>query len=107
MTSLEAHDPQSNGRKLSATRVGVSTVGAVGGFFSIEHGFFEILQGNVPTEGLIIDAIGPTHEFWEAAFGHSADRGRLALFLTCGTSPFNAYPFLISFPKLLRSMKPC
>ncbi|UCH05234.1 MAG: hypothetical protein JSW05_03470, partial [Candidatus Thorarchaeota archaeon] len=31
----------------------------------IEHGIFEILQGDVPTGGIIIDAIGDDIRFWE------------------------------------------
>ncbi|MFW9992656.1 MAG: hypothetical protein ACFFD4_11470 [Candidatus Odinarchaeota archaeon] len=63
-----------------ATRVVASTLGILVGVFGMEHGFFEILQGNaVPTEaplglevdalgfGFIIDAIGPAHEFWPGA----------------------------------------
>jgi hypothetical protein len=69
-----------NERKLSATRLVASTLGVLVGIFGMEHGFFEILQGNVlPTEaplglpidllgfGFIIDAIGPRHEFWPGA----------------------------------------
>ena len=64
---MESQGLKSTWGSISATRVGVSIVGAVGGFISMEHGFFEILQGNVPTEGLMIDAIGPAHELWEGA----------------------------------------
>lgn len=69
-----------NDRNLSATRVVASTLGILVGLFGMEHGFFEMLQGNiVPTEaplglkvdalgfGFIIDAIGPVHEFWLGA----------------------------------------
>lgn len=64
----------------SATKIVASTLGILAGLFGMEHGFFEILQGNiVPTEaplgleidalgfGYIIDAIGPAHEFWPGA----------------------------------------
>ena len=33
----------------------------------MEHGFFEMLQGNVPTNSLIIDAIGPANKLWPGA----------------------------------------
>ncbi len=69
-----------NTQPISATRVVASSLGALVGFYGMEHGFFEILQGNVrPTEaplgleldalgfGFIIDAIGPSHEFWLGA----------------------------------------
>jgi hypothetical protein len=34
----------------------------MGGF--INHGLFEILQGNTPTNSLFIEAIGKAHRFW-------------------------------------------
>ncbi|MGD9395403.1 MAG: hypothetical protein PVJ05_03150 [Candidatus Thorarchaeota archaeon] len=37
------------------------------GCIGIEHGFFEFLQGDVATEGFLIDAIGPNQEFWPGA----------------------------------------
>ena len=30
----------------------------------MDHGFFETLQGNIPTNGLIIQAIGLAHRMW-------------------------------------------
>ncbi len=67
-------------RNFSATKVVASTLGILVGIFGMEHGFFEMLQGNIkPTEaplglkvdalgfGFIIDAIGPVHEFWPGA----------------------------------------
>jgi len=45
-------------REISATRIVASTVGAFAGLLGVEHGFFETLQGNVATSGLVIDAIG-------------------------------------------------
>jgi len=49
---------------INATRVIVSTLGillAVGG---MDHGFFEALQGNKPTQGLIVHAIGEQNRMW-------------------------------------------
>jgi hypothetical protein len=40
-----------------ATRITVSTLGAFLGLSGMNHGFFETLQGNHPTDGLIINAI--------------------------------------------------
>lgn len=34
------------------------------GLSGIEHGFFEILQGDTETNGFIISAIGPSQRFW-------------------------------------------
>lgn len=49
----------------SATRIIATTVGVFFGLFSsINHGIFEILQGNTSTNGLIITAIGEAQRFW-------------------------------------------
>lgn len=42
-----------------ATRVVASAFGLFAGFGGPEHGYFEILQGNVRPEGLIIASMGP------------------------------------------------
>lgn len=49
---------------LNATRVIVTTIGVIFGFAGFNHGFFESLQGNTPTDGLIIQAIGEAQRFW-------------------------------------------
>lgn len=49
----------------SATRAVVSTFGVLVGLAGIEHGFFEMLQGNVTPSSIMIDAIGPAQRFWE------------------------------------------
>jgi hypothetical protein len=53
-----------------ATRIIVSTIGVILGIAGLDHGIFEILQGNRPTSGLIIQAIGPQQNLWgtEEAF---------------------------------------
>ena len=48
-----------------ATKTIVSTIGVVLGISGLDHGIFEILQGNQPTNSLIINAIGPDHIMWE------------------------------------------
>lgn len=47
-----------------ATRVNVAALGTVFGISGMSHGFFETLQGNSPTNGLFIAAIGETHRMW-------------------------------------------
>ena len=47
-----------------ATRIIVATMGVLLGLAGMNHGFFEILQGNTPTNGLIIQAIGDAHQMW-------------------------------------------
>ena len=47
-----------------ATRIIVATIGVTLGIAGMNHGFFEILQGNMPTDGLIIQAIGDAQQMW-------------------------------------------
>ncbi len=47
-----------------ATRIVASTLGALVGLAGIDHGIFEILQGNLRPETLMIAAIGPEQRFW-------------------------------------------
>ena len=47
------------------TRIAASVIGALLGLAGIlNHGIFEILQGDVPTKGFFIEAIGEAHRFW-------------------------------------------
>ena len=48
-----------------ATRVTASTLGVLVGLAGIDHGIFEILQGNTATSGIMIAAIGPAQRFWQ------------------------------------------
>lgn len=49
----------------NATRIIATTIGVFFGLFSgVNHGFFELLQGNIPTNGLLIHAIGEDQRFW-------------------------------------------
>jgi MFS family permease len=52
-------------KNTSATRVIASTSGILVGVAGMEHGLFEILQGNVRPGGLVIEAIGPAQRLWE------------------------------------------
>jgi hypothetical protein len=47
-----------------ATRIIVSIFGFLLGISGMNHGFFEALQGNTPTNGLIIQAIGQANRMW-------------------------------------------
>ncbi|MFW9994001.1 MAG: hypothetical protein ACFFD4_18295 [Candidatus Odinarchaeota archaeon] len=49
---------------VTATRAVVSTFGALAGFFGMEHGFFEVLQGNVAPGGLFFEAVAPHQSLW-------------------------------------------
>ena len=48
-----------------ATRAVASTLGVLVGLAGVEHGFFELLQGNVTPSDVLIDAVGPAQRFWE------------------------------------------
>jgi hypothetical protein len=52
------------------TRIIVAVVSVFLGIAGLDHGIFEILQGNKPTNSLIIQAIGPEQNLWgtEEAF---------------------------------------
>jgi len=54
-----------NWHNLSATRIVASTLGILVGLAGIEHGIFEVLQGDIMPSGILIDAIGPAQRFWE------------------------------------------
>ena len=47
-----------------ATRIKVAILGTIFGISGINHGFFETLQGNVPTPGSFIFAIGEAQKMW-------------------------------------------
>ncbi len=48
----------------NATRIIASTLGVIFGISGMCHGFFETLQGNTPTNGFIIFAIGEANRMW-------------------------------------------
>ena len=47
-----------------ATKTIVATLGSIFGLSGMSHGFFEILQGNTPTGGMFIAAIGEAQKMW-------------------------------------------
>lgn len=60
-----ASDRSSSFDNLNATRIIATIIGVFFGLFSgVNHGIFEILQGNTPTGGLLIHAIGEAQRFW-------------------------------------------
>ena len=50
-----------------ATKKVASIFGVLVGLAGIQHGIFEILQGNGAPNDIMIDAIGPAQKFWEYA----------------------------------------
>ncbi|UCE11255.1 MAG: hypothetical protein JSW61_04780 [Candidatus Thorarchaeota archaeon] len=51
----------------NAARAVASVYGILVGLASIEHGIFEMLQGNVAPDGYFFDAIGDAYRFWPGA----------------------------------------
>lgn len=52
-----------------ATHIVAASLGVMAGLAGLEHGYFEVLQGNIPTDGLMIASIGPPcvpEEVWNA-----------------------------------------
>ena len=49
---------------VNATRAIASALGVLVGISGLDHGLFETLQGNTPTAGLIVSAIGPLQRMW-------------------------------------------
>lgn len=48
-----------------ATKIVASSLGLFLALSGLDHGIFEMLQGNAPTNALVIDAIGPAHIMWQ------------------------------------------
>ena len=51
-------------REVNGTRAVASALGVCAGVSGLDHGFFEVLQGNTATPGLIVQAIGPAQRMW-------------------------------------------
>jgi len=66
----------------NATKVIVSTLGVILGISGMCHGFFEVLQGNTPTNALIIHAIGTQNMMW--AYGNEPAFTLIPNFLITG-----------------------
>jgi hypothetical protein len=66
--SLQMTKERLSFHNLNATRMIATAIGVFFGLFSgVNHGFFEVLQGNKPTGGLFIYAIGEAQRFWPLA----------------------------------------
>ena len=63
--SSSGKDEKSNSPEYnSATRIITTVLGITLASGGLTHGIFEILQGNVRTDGFIVQAIGPLHRMW-------------------------------------------
>jgi hypothetical protein len=58
---MDADTMASEGARRVAAAAGVCV-----GISGLDHGFFEILQGNAPISGVVIQAIGPEQQMWES-----------------------------------------
>lgn len=65
-----------------ATRITVATLGTIFGISGMNHGLFEALQGNFPTGGPFISAIGEAQKMWP--YGDEAAFTLIPNFLTTG-----------------------
>jgi len=63
MGTTEPLDPEPSQLDNAATRTFVSTLGVLLGLSSIDHGILETLQGNRPTPGYLVKALGPGHSW--------------------------------------------
>jgi hypothetical protein len=52
-------------RQRDGRRVVAAALGACVGLSGIDHGIFEVFQGNVRTPGMFIPSIGPAQQMWE------------------------------------------
>jgi hypothetical protein len=53
----------------NARRIVASTFGVAAGIAGVEHGIFEVIQGNVPPDGIVIASMGPPcvpEDVWNA-----------------------------------------
>jgi len=67
MTQTDPQEPKQDLPSTSATRVVASTFGVLVGLAGIEHGYLEMLQGDVATSDIMINAIGEANKFWSEA----------------------------------------
>ncbi len=51
-------------REITGAKAVAAALGICVGVSGLDHGFFEALQGNTPTPGLIVQAIGPAQRMW-------------------------------------------
>ncbi|NVM01028.1 MAG: hypothetical protein HWN67_01715, partial [Candidatus Helarchaeota archaeon] len=64
MSDLKQRNRKFIWNDINATRIIVATIGVILGIAGFNHGFFEALQGNKPTGGLFILAIGEANRMW-------------------------------------------
>jgi hypothetical protein len=64
------------------TRVSVAAMGLMFALGGMSHGFFASLQGNTPTDSILIDAIGANYQTWE--YGGEAAMTLVPNFLVTG-----------------------
>lgn len=81
MTQPKPQDRFTIGRTVGAVRATAAAFGIYAGILGMEHGFFEMLQGNIATKGLKIMAAGFELPF---PFGHEPAMTLIPNFLATG-----------------------
>lgn len=51
-------------REVNGTKAVARALGVAVGVSGLDHGLFEMFQGNTPTPGLVVQAIGPEQRMW-------------------------------------------
>jgi hypothetical protein len=75
------------------TQTIVITLSIILAISGLDHGIFEILQGSKPTQGLLIQAIGPDHLMWQ--YGTEEAFSLLPTYLSSGIVAVSLSLFLI------------
>ena len=65
MNNKMKSNSQSDLHKNKTTRIIAGTLGILLAIAGFEHGLFEVLQGNKPTDGLVIQAIEESMRWWK------------------------------------------
>lgn len=98
LAELNKNMKEKNNYYNKAIRITVSGFGVILSLSGIVHGLFEVLQGNVKTESLMIHAIGESHKFW--AYGNEPALTIIPNFLITGLAAI-----LISIITIIWSIK--
>lgn len=64
MTQMKQKNSKLISKNINATRIVVAAFAILCGLTGITAGYFEILQGNIATDGLIVSTIGPEYSMW-------------------------------------------
>ena len=94
---------RSDSKKNKTTRIITTTIGILLAIAGFEHGLFELLQGNKPTDGLIIQAIGESMRWWK--YGTEEAITLIPNFLITGIFAMSVSVFIIIWSLLFVDKK--